>query len=115
MARPPHDASRDETRPESPLTKARRGQRLLPSPAAAGAAIGPPITAQPLSPLADARRFAGLTESEVAARMGVEPDVVIRLEAGAAGTLEELHAYAAALGGGLEVRVHLPGWSYRVR
>ena len=47
--------------------------------------------------------------------MGVDASVVIRLEAGANGSIGDLEAYAAALGGGVEVRVHLPGWSYRVR
>ena len=115
MARLPHDGSRDETRPESPATKARRAQRALSAVITTGAAMEPPLAAQPLSPLAAARRFVGLSELEVAARMGVDPGVVIRLEAGADGTIGDLESYAAALGGGIEVRVHLPGWSYRVR
>ena len=80
-----------------------------------GSAIEPHAAAQPLSPLAAARRFVGLTEVEVAERMDVDPGLVLRLEAGSEGTIAELEAYAEALGGQVEVRVHLPGWSYRVR
>ena len=115
MARSPEDSPRDETRPESPATKARRSQRVLNGVLPAGSAIEASIATQPLSPLAAARRFAGLSELEVAERMDVEPNRVIRLEAGAEITLAELEAYAEALGGQLEVRVHLPGWSYRIR
>ena len=115
MVGSPRDRSRDETRPESPATKASRSRRVQSAVLPAGSAIERHASAQPLSPLAAARRFVGLSEIELAERMDVEPSVVLRLEAGSDGTIAELEAYAEALGGQIEVRVHLPGWSYRVR
>ncbi len=70
----------------------------------------------PLFPLGAVRRFAGLTEAEVADRMG-EPDtsLVVHLESGADCAISELERYAAALAGEIEIRITLPGWTYRVR
>lgn len=70
----------------------------------------------PLFQLGAVRRFAGLAEADVAERMG-EPDtsLVVHTESGADCAISELEAYAAALGGEVEVPITLPGWTYRVR
>ena len=65
------------------------------------------------------RRALGLTQAELADRLGVTQGAVSQLEHGLAGEgdpqVSTLVRYAKALGGELEVRVHVGGRSYRVR
>lgn len=46
-----------------------------------------------------------------------EPDATLveHMESGADCLLSELEAYVEALGGHLEIRAALPGWTYRLR
>lgn len=103
---------RDETQPQpadgAPETEPAPGRIVRRASGARNVA--------PLFPLGAVRRFAGLTEAEVAARMS-EPDtsLVVHMESGADCAIGELEAYAAALGGEIEIRITLPGWTYRVR
>lgn len=58
--------------------------------------------------LAALRSELGLSQTEVAARMGTSQSAVARLEAGDADPrLSTLERYAAALGGELDVRLHM--------
>ncbi|MFJ7247691.1 helix-turn-helix domain-containing protein [Kitasatospora sp. NPDC098652] len=55
--------------------------------------------------LAELRRKAGLTQKEVAGMMGVSQARVSQIEHGQVDSLDNLRAYAAAIGGEVEVAV----------
>ena len=103
---------RDETQPQPPDLE----PATQPVPIVRGRGVSGARAVSPLFPLAAVRRFAGLTEADVADRMG-EPDtaLVVHMESGADCAVSELEAYACALGGEIEIRITLPGWTYRVR
>lgn len=115
-------SARDETLPQSPGALRARSVSIasvkVPSDAATatprGAAKGAPP--QAIYPLSAIRRFTGRSPEAVAEAMG-EPDgtLVEHMESGADCLLSELEAYVEALGGQVEIRVSLPGWTYRLR
>ncbi|MER6299135.1 XRE family transcriptional regulator [Kitasatospora sp. NPDC001539] len=64
--------------------------------------------------LAELRKAAGLTQKEVARLMAVSQARVSQIEHGQVDSLDNLRAYAAAIGGEVEVTVRQGEWTVKV-
>ena len=92
-------------------------RRRRPTDESVVAALSAAILAESRSRrLADLRKEADLTQEEVAARIGVDQPRISRIERGelARTAVGSLAAYAEALGGRLELFVHIGDVAYRI-
>ena len=92
-------------------------RRRRPTDESVVAALSAAILAESRSRrLADLRKEADLTQEEVAARIGVDQPRISRIERGELARTEvgSLAAYAEALGGRLELFVHIGDVAYRI-
>ncbi len=65
--------------------------------------------------LAEVRQLAGLTQEELAKKLGIKQPTLSRLESQEDILVSTLRRLIEALGGKLEIIVHLPGGDVRIR
>ncbi len=65
--------------------------------------------------LAEVRQLAGLTQEELAKKLGIKQPTLSRLESQEDMQISTLRRLIEALGGKLEIVVHLPGGDVRIR